>query len=114
MNKIKILRWTTRIVGTLILLFAIPFYFGYGNPLPFTNPENSLLDNIWLIVFPIVFIGLGLGWKTEKIAGYIISIPIIIGNILTIILLREFGGPMLIPLVVGLIYIYLSYKHPLK
>jgi hypothetical protein len=41
----RILKWTSRISATAVLMFGLPFYFGYGNPLPFTNPQYSLYDN---------------------------------------------------------------------
>ena len=104
-NKTKYIEWTARILALAILLFGLPFYFGYGNPLPFTNPDNSLMDNIWLSVFPLMFIGLGLGWKYEKIGSYIIILPIMIATIISIILIREFiPGPMYLPLFVGILY----------
>jgi hypothetical protein len=30
------------------MIFALPFYFGYGNPLPFINQDYTLWDNYWL------------------------------------------------------------------
>jgi len=57
-KQFKIIKWTTRIIATLIFLLALPFYFGYGNPLPFANPDNTTMDNIWLTTFPLMFIGL--------------------------------------------------------
>jgi hypothetical protein len=90
----------------------LPFYLGYGNPLPFMNPENNFFDNIWLITFPLMFLGLALGWKWEKIGGYTIIAPIIIASIICSIFSDEIGipGPMFIPLVVGILYLIVGYK----
>jgi hypothetical protein len=54
-KRLKIIKWTTRILALAILLFGLPFYFGYGNPLPFINPDYGLLDNVWnfILIFRI-------------------------------------------------------------
>ncbi len=108
--NIKIVRWAGRIIGLATILFGLPFYFGYGNPLPFLNSEYTLWDNFWLTTFPIMFIGLGLGWKYEKIGGYLVSVPITAGLILGIIAERELIFPMLVPLLVGILYLVSGYK----
>lgn len=56
-----------RIAGVLIVVVFLPFYFGYGNPLPFLNPDYTAHDNAWLAVFPFVFIGLILGWRYARL-----------------------------------------------
>ena len=87
----------------------MPFYFGYGNPLPFINPEYSLWDNTWLTVFPLMFIGLILGLKFPKIGGFLVAIPILFGFILGFIAERDLTLFMLIPFVVGILYIMTGY-----
>jgi len=110
-KQIKTLRWATRIIALVILLLGLPFYFGYGNPLPFINPEYLLFDNLWLMAFPLVFVGLGLGWKYEKIGGYLIVVPIFLASIIGFILLREsLPGPMFVPFIIGFLYLFLGYK----
>jgi len=56
-----------------------------------------------------MFIGLGLGWKWPKIGGLLIVIPILTGFILGLV----FGGGMslhmLVPLMVGILYIFIGY-----
>jgi len=42
MKNYKFLKWSTRILALVIIIFGLPFYFGYGNPLPFLNPEYSV------------------------------------------------------------------------
>ena len=98
-------------ISLAIILFALPFYFGYGNPLPFTSPENTAFDNTWLTVFPLMFIGLAIGWKCEKTGGYLIVLPIAIATIITIIIEGEgLPGPMFFPLILGILYLVLGYK----
>jgi len=111
-KHLKIMKWTARIIALALLLLGLPFYFGYGNPLPFANPENGILDNIWLSAFPLMFIGLGLGWKWEKIGGYMIVIPITIASIIGFGILREgLPGPMFIPMFVGILYLVVGYGN---
>ncbi len=104
----QMLKWTTRILATAIIIFGVPFYFGYGNPLPFINPEYSMWDNTWLTVFPLMFIGLGLGWKWPKIGGLLITIPILFGFILGLIVRVGISVHMFIPFIVGALYILIG------
>lgn len=104
------LKWTTRIIALMALLFGLPFYFGYGNPLPFLSPEYTAWDNMWLTVFPIMFIGLALGWKYEKVGGFLVTIPVALGLILGLILERELVYYMLLPLAVGILFLIVGYK----
>jgi hypothetical protein len=41
-KQLKIVRWSARIIALAVILLVLPFYFGYGNPLPFINPDYSL------------------------------------------------------------------------
>ena len=107
----KIMRWTARVIALGVILFGLPFYFGYGNPLPFVNPDYSLLDNVWLTVFPLMFIGLALGWKLEKVGGYLVSISIILGLTLTLVIEGELVTFMLVPLISGILFIVLGHNR---
>lgn len=109
-KQIRVTRWTARILAVFTLLFSLPFYFGYGNPLPFINPEYGVWDNMWLSIFPLMFLGLALGWKYEKAGGYLISIPLIIGLIAGVIMEGEFIGFMCVPLAVGILYLVAGYS----
>ncbi|MBN2363457.1 hypothetical protein JXL83_04925 [candidate division WOR-3 bacterium] len=104
-KKHNIIKWTARILAALIIIFGLPFYFGYGNPLPFINPDYTLWDNTWLTVFPLMFIGLALGWKFEIIGGLFVTIPIFIGYIIGIIARQGFSIHMAIPFLVGVLYL---------
>ena len=110
MKHFKILKWSARILALAIILFGLPFYFGYGNPLPFINPDYGLWDNMWLTIFPIMFIGLGLGWKCEKIGGYLVSVPLVIGLVTGLIIEKELVFHMLVPLIAGILYLVVAYK----
>ena len=109
-RKIKTARWTARIMALAILVFGLPFYFGYGNPLPFIKPEYTLWDNVWLSIFPLMFIGLGLGWRYEKIGGYMTTIPLCAGLLLGLLMEGELVVHMLGPLVAGMLYLVAGYK----
>ncbi len=106
----KTIRWIARILATAFLLFGLPFYFGYGNPLPFVSPGYTLWDNVWLTIFPVVFVGLAVGWLNEKVGGLLIVIPIIIGFMMVFVADKDISPHMLIPFIVGVLYI-LSNKE---
>jgi hypothetical protein len=109
-NQLKTIRWTARIIALAMLVFGLPFYFGYGNPLPFINPDYSLWENVALAMMPIIFAGLLVGWKFEKTGGYLIVIPMIIGFLVGIISEANFSSNMLLPLIPGVLYLVAGYK----
>ena len=81
-GRLNAIRWTARISALAVLLFGLPFYFGYGNPLPFMDPGYTLWDNVWLSVFPLMFLGLALGWRWERLGGYLVVVPVGAGTVL--------------------------------
>jgi len=109
--KKKIIKWTARLLALGLLLFSLPFYFGYGNPVPFLNPDYSFLDNLWLLIFPIVFISLALGWKFEKLAGILLIMSISTGLLATLIIENEFIFEMMIPLFIGILYLITAFNN---
>jgi len=110
-KQLKITKWTARIMALFAILFGLPFYFGYGNPLPFINPDYTLWDNAWLSAFPLMFLGLAVGWKWEKIGGYLIVIPLSIATIIGFVILKEgLPGPMFVPMIAGVLYLVYGYK----
>ena len=113
-RRYQLLKWITRILATAIIVFGLLFYFGYGNPLPFINPEYSIWDNTWLTVFPIMFVGLAVGWKWPKVGGLLITIPILLGFILGIITRGGISAHMFIPFIVGILYIVTGYTKVKK
>lgn len=110
-DKMKVVRWTARILGLGVILFGLPFYFGYGNPLPFIDSSYTVFDNLWLTIFPLMFLGLGLGWMWEKVGGYLVTVSVIIGLSFTLVSEKEFIWFMLVPLFVGILYLYLGYER---
>jgi len=106
----KTVKWAARIIALCILIFTLPFYFGYGNPLPFVNQNYSLWENVALTMMPLIFIGLALGWKYEKIGGYLIVIPIIIGFLVGLMTEANFSINLLAPLLPGILYLVVGYK----
>lgn len=109
-KQLKTSRWAVRTLALLTLLAGLPFYFGYGNPTPFINPDYTTFDNIWLSIFPLMFIGLLLGLKYEKLGGYLVTIPLLAGFIFTLSIGEDFTPFMFVPFVIGILYLLLSYK----
>jgi hypothetical protein len=110
-EQIKVMRWFARIMALAIILFALPFYFGYGNPLPFANPNYSLWENVALSMMPLVFIGLALGWKYPKVAGWLIIIAIAIGFIVGLLTEANFSINLALPIIPGILYLIDEYKR---
>lgn len=106
----KIIKWISRILALGILIFVLPFYFGYGNPLPFANPNYSLWENVALAMMPLVFIGLALGWKYPKVAGWFIVIAIAIGFIVGLLTEANLSISLAIPIIPGILYLIDGYK----
>ncbi len=93
-----------------ILIFALPFYFGYGNPLPFAKADYSLWENVALAMMPLVFIGLALGWKYPKVGGWLIIISIVIGLIVGLLTEANISVNLAVPLIPGILYLIDGYK----
>jgi hypothetical protein len=109
-KNLKVIKWTTRIVALIIIVGGLPFYFGYGNPLPFINQEYTFYDNLWLIAFPLMFIGLALGLKYEKVGGYLLMISLLIGIFTLVMAGKGSGMQMVASLFVGALYLIVGYK----
>lgn len=112
MNKrgVNTIKWIARILALCILIFALPFYFGYGNPLPFTNPNYSLWENVALTMMPLVFVGLALGWKYPKAGGFFTVIPIVIGFTVGFLTEANFSVNLFAPFVPGILYLVVGYN----
>ena len=41
MRDIKVLQWASLVLSVIILGIGIPFYLGYGSPIPFTQNEYT-------------------------------------------------------------------------
>jgi len=110
----KIIKWTARILALGILIFALPFYFGYGNPLPFAKPDYSLWENVALSMMPLVFIGLALGWKYPKVGGWLIIISIATGLIVGFLTEANLSINLAVPIIPGILYLIDEYKRQAK
>lgn len=113
----KTIKWSARILALCILIFALPFYFGYGNPLPFAKTDYSLWENVALVMMPLVFIGLALGWKYPKVAGWLITTSIAIGLIVGLLTGANLSINLAVPIIPGILYLIDGYakwqvKHP--
>jgi hypothetical protein len=106
----KIIKWSARVISLCILVFALPFYFGYGNPLPFANPDYSLWENVALLIMPLVFISLALGWKYPKVAGWLIVGLIMVGFIVGLLTKANLSLNLAAPIIPGILYLIGSYK----
>lgn len=106
----KTIKWSARILALIILVFALPFYFGYGNPLPFINSSYSLWENITLTMVPIIFIGLAVGWKYPKLAAYLIIIPTALGFVVGLFTKASMSINLAIPLIPGILYLFVKRK----
>ena len=106
----RTIKWIARILALGILVFALPFYFGYGNPLPFTNPDYSLWENVALAMMPLIFVGLALGWKYPRIGGWLVMVSIAIGFIVGILTEANLSVNLLAPLVPAVLYLISGKK----
>ncbi|MBN2395902.1 MAG: hypothetical protein JXC36_05480 [Candidatus Atribacteria bacterium] len=110
----NVIKWIARIIAMIIIVIGLPFYFGYGNPLPFAKHEYIFYDNLWLTVFPMMFIGLALGLKYEKIGGYLIVISLLIGFLASFFMGKGSSLHLLISFVVGILYLVVGYYKSSK
>lgn len=112
MRQDNILKWSARIIALAILLFGLPFYFGYGNPLPFAKADYSLWENVALAMMPLVFIGLAIGWKYPKVGGWLVVTSITIGFVVGFLTGAHLSINLAIPLIPGLLYLLVGYQKP--
>ena len=109
-KALAVIKWTARILALVMIVAGLPFYFGYGNPLPFARPEYTVFDNLWLIAFPLMFIGLAVGLKWEKTGGYLLVASAVVGIVTSAVAGKGSGAQMLASLFVGVLYLVVGYK----
>ena len=73
--------------------------------------DYDFFDNLWRTIFPLMFIGLALGWKYEKIGGYLIVVGILTRLAVSIIIKEGLSLHMSIPLIAGILYLIVSYGN---
>ncbi len=78
--------------------------------MPFLKQDYTWYDNLRLITFPLIFMELALGWKYEKIGGYLITTSLLTGLLISIITKEGFSPNMLLPFLVGISYLIIGYK----
>ena len=111
-RSFRVLMWAARLYAGAVFLLGVLFYLGYGNPLPFIDPDYTLTENIWLLVLPLVLSGLILGWKWVRMGGWLITGPLFLGFLAGLFVDHEIPVPLLIPFSAGLLYLFLGYlKH---
>ena len=106
----KIIKWAGRMVALCVLIFALPFYFGYGNPLPFAKPDYSLWENVALSMMPLVFVGLVLGWKYPKAGGWLVTISVATGFVVGFLTNANLSANLAVPFIPGILYLIDGYK----
>ncbi|MEX1378380.1 MAG: hypothetical protein AB1Z23_13020 [Eubacteriales bacterium] len=102
---IAILRWTTRILGLLIVLLFAVFFIGEAD---FSEPIHLTIAEIFLILcIPVtLIIGIIIAWKKEILGGIIIVFSILAFNIVSMISEGfTFELEMGLFLFIGLLYI---------
>lgn len=105
----KIIKWTARILSLCILIFALPFYFGYGNPLPSINSNYSLWENVTLTMIPLIFLGLVLGWRYTKLGGWLVTIAVIVVFIVGFLTEANLSINLVVPLIPGILFLINGY-----
>jgi thiamine transporter ThiT len=106
----KLIKWSARIIATGILIFALPFYFGYDNPLPFIKSDYSIWENVAVTMMPLVFISLALGWKYPKIGGWLVIASILTGFIVGLLTKANFSINLAVPIFPGILYLIAGYN----
>ena len=61
-----------------------------------------------------MFLGLALGWKYEKIGGYLIAVPFVISIILMPFFKTGFPAHMLVPFMIGILYLIVGYNKAIQ
>jgi len=74
------------------------------------DAENPIIFKFSTNIFPIMFIGLGLGWKFEKTGGFMVTVSILIGFIFGLIAGKGFAMHMAVPFMVGALFIWSGYE----
>jgi len=65
-------------------------------------------------IFPIMFFGLALGWKYEKLGGYLITVPLAAGLLFAVVAEGEIITYMLVPLLAGVGYLVVGYTEAVE
>jgi uncharacterized membrane protein len=66
---IAVLRWTARILGTLVLALVVVLAIGEGAPNPHRLPLREQLLGLSLA---LMLLGLGVAWKWEGVGGALV------------------------------------------
>ncbi|MFA7197496.1 MAG: hypothetical protein WC092_08240 [Anaerovoracaceae bacterium] len=72
------------------------------------------MDNVWLIIFPFMFVGLIVGLFFQKTGGLLVSIPLAVGLLLGLAAGQGLVLHMLVPLTVGILYLVIGFSKAYK
>ena len=116
----NIIRWTARIIGTLLVIFSLIFFI--GSMIEDSQNQGLGLETYNIIVFAVLGIGFAaliLAWWKEGLGGIIAFISFIVFNLLAAVSPVEGSRylPMLLfPLVPSVLYLlyWLLKRNMLK
>ncbi len=106
----KFAKWSARIIAAFTIIIGLLMYFGYGDLYPFTDPNYGFLDNLWRLIFPLMFVGLAIGWKFEKIGGYLTIFAILTRTVSSVIVQDGISIHLIIPFMAGLLFLVVAYS----
>ncbi len=70
-RAVKIIRWTARILGTLLLLLVAAFAIGEGFP----NPSKlTTTESLLMVAFVIMLLGIIVAWRWEGTGGALLLV----------------------------------------
>lgn len=114
-NKLlTISKFTVMALDAIFIICFLPFYIGYGNVIPFTNPSYAIWDNLWLIIFPIMLLSLAISIIFPRIGGLVVVIPILSLISIESAFTQDAPYIMFVPVVLGFINIAYGYYKNVK
>lgn len=58
-----------------------------------------------------MFVGLALGWKWPKVGGFLTTIPILFGFVVSLVTEGDISIHMVVPLTVGIMYLTVAFTR---
>jgi hypothetical protein len=114
-KAVSILRWIARTWSYLMAILIIFIAIGESTQDGFSAILHlTMRESMLMAAFVIVTAGLILGWKWERLAGFMITLGMLAFYLLDFLFAGHFpkGGLFLIIAFPGLLYLVLSYIKP--